>query len=98
MPSLNIVVSTIEEERTLNGSTKSTEKVISYVGGIDSNIVPPGQEMFLNNVGTFNDRSQIPLDVARKIEAQAARRMTTSSLARRASQRQGQGRRQEVYR
>jgi hypothetical protein len=92
MPSLNIVVSTIEEERTLNGSTKSTEKVISYVGGIDSNIVPPGQEMFLNNVGSFNDRSQIPQDVARMLGEQDARRITDSSLARKDKQRQ------EVYR
>ena len=87
MPSLNIVVSTIEEARTLNGSKKSTEKIISYVGGIDRDIAQPGQEMFLN-AGSFNDRSQIPPDIARKIEAQAARRMTAGSLARRANQRQ----------
>ena len=91
MPSLNIVVSTIEEARTLNGSKKSTEKIISYVGGIDRDIAQPGQEMFLN-AESFNDRSQIPPDIARKIEAQAARRMTASSLDRRAKQRQ------EVYR
>ncbi len=92
MPIVNIVVSTIGEERTLKGSTKSTENVISYVGGIDGDIVQPGQEMYLN-VGTFNDQSQIPPRVAAKIKAQAAKRMTTSSLARKAreaDQRQGQ--------
>ena len=87
MPILNIVVSTIGEEITLNGNTKSTENVISYVGGIDEDIVQPGQEMYLN-VGSFNDISQIPPRVASEIATQAAKRMTTSSLARRANQRQ----------
>ena len=96
MPSLNIVVSTIEEERTLNGSKKSTEKIISYVGGIDGDIVQTGQEMFLK-VESFNDKSQIPPRVAAEIEARAAKRMTDSSLARRAI---GANRRQarEAYR
>lgn len=93
MPSVYIVASTIGEERTLNGSTKSTENVISYVGGIDRDIIQTGQEMSLN-VGTFNDRSQIPPSVAAKIKAQAARRMTASSLARRDKQRQAR----EAYR
>ena len=93
MPILNIVVSTVGEERTLNGSTKSTENVISYVGGIDGDIVQPGQEMFLN-VGSFNDISQIPPRVAAKIKEQAAKRMTTSSLARRAKKSQAR----EAYR
>lgn len=83
MPSLNIAVSKIKKEQTINGSTRSTEDVTSHLGGIDRNIIQPGQEMFLY-AGSFNDRSQIPPDIARKIEAQAARRMTQSSLNRRA--------------
>ena len=97
MPSLNIVVSTIEEERTLNGSKKSTEKIISYVGGIDGYIVQPDQAMFLNAV-SFNDISQIPTDIARQIKVQSEKRMTASSLDRRARGARGTDRRQEVYR
>ena len=92
-PSLNIAVSNIKEEKTINGGTRSAEDVTSHLGGISRDIIEPGQEMFLY-VGTFNDRSQIPPSVAAKIKAQAARRMTASSLARRDKQRQAR----EAYR
>ena len=83
MPSLNIAVSKIKKEQTINGSTRSTEDVTSHLGGIGRDIIQPGQEMYIATQ-SFNGRSQIPPDVARKIEAQSARRLTQSSLDRRA--------------
>ena len=84
MPILNIVFSTIGKEQDLTGE-KSTEIVNTYLGGIgiDEQIIQPGQEMYIATQ-SFNGRSQIPPDVARKIEAQSARRLTQSSLDRRA--------------
>ena len=98
MPILNIVFSTIGKEQDLTGE-KSTEIVNTYLGGIgiDEQIIQPGQEMYIATQ-SFNGRSQIPPDVARKIEAQSARRLTQSSLDRRALRTNRQSKTAEVYR
>ena len=96
-PSLNIAVSNIKEEKTINGGTRSAEDVTSHLGGISRDIIEPGQEMFLY-VGTFNDRSPIPPDIARKIKAQSARRLTQSSLNRRELGTNRQSKIADVYR
>ncbi len=98
MPILNIVFSTIGKEQDLTGE-KSTEIVNTYLGGIgiDEQIIQPGQEMYIDTQ-SFNDISQIPPDVARKIDTQSARRLTKSSLDRRALRTNRQSKTAEVYR
>lgn len=79
MKNLNIVVSDVEEQRTLNG-TKSTEKVLAYVGNITPAINSPEQDpMYLNAF----EITTLPPEIEAKLRANADRRITESSLARR---------------
>ena len=88
MKNLNLVISNIEEQRTLNG-TKSTENIVAYVGNITPEMNGQNQDpMYLNAF----DITELSPEIAKKLEENAARRITESSLARR----QGRAQEQEV--
>lgn len=79
MKNLNIVVSDVEETRTLNGQ-KSTERVTAYVG----NITPEMNHEDAMYLGASDfDIGTLPPELAEKIMANAERRITESSLERR---------------
>ena len=80
MTSLNIVISDVEEQRTLEG-TKSTEKITAYVGGITPELHRDDPMFIVLN--SFDSKELSP-EVLAKIEANQARRVTQSSLERRA--------------
>ena len=79
MTSLNIVISDVKEQRTLEG-TKSTEKITAYVGGITPEL-HRDYPMFIV-LNSFDSKELSP-EVLAKIEANQAKRVTESSLERR---------------
>ena len=82
MKNLNLVISNIEEQRTLNG-IKSTENIVAYVGNITPEMNGQNQDpMYLNAF----EIETIPPEILRQIEEKAARRITDSALARRRQQ------------
>ena len=81
MKNLNIVVSSVGEQRTLEGN-KSTEDVIAYVGNITPEMNQPNQDPMYLGAADFTEE-QIPPEIAKKLRENAARRITESSLARR---------------
>lgn len=84
MKNLNLVISNIEEQRTLDG-IKSTENIVAYVGNITPEMNGQNQDPMYLNVNAF-DMSTIPPEIARQLQEKAARRITESALARRRGQ------------
>lgn len=79
MTSLNIVISDVKEQRTLEG-TKSTEEVTAYVGGITPEL---HRDDFMFIATNSFDSKELSPEILAKIEANQARRVTQSSLERR---------------